>query len=76
MRAPTSRAMVPLIACPATCRPVAIHGNVDPAHFMSADLHGFVIDCEHCGGVHEYDAADVFFDPADAPRFSSLAVTQ
>ena len=75
MSAP-SRAMAPLIACPITNRPIAIHGKVDPAHFMSADLHGFVIDCEHCGGIHEYDAADVFFDPADARRFSSLAVTQ
>ena len=71
MSAP-SRAMVPLIACPITNRPIAIHGHVDPAHFMSADLHGFVIDCEHCGGgFHEYDVTDVFFDPADAPRFSS-----
>jgi hypothetical protein len=71
VRAPTLRAMAALIACPITCRSIAIHGHVDPANFMSADLHGFVIDCEHCGGIHEYDAADVFFDPADAPGFSS-----
>ena len=74
--APTSRAMVPLIACPVTCRSVAIHGQVDPAQFMSADTHGFVVDCQHCGGIHEYDAANVFFDPVDARRFSFLAATQ
>lgn len=65
-----SRWAIPLIACPATGCPIAIHGHVDPATF-GIDLHGFVIDCAFCGaGFHEYDASDVFFDPADAGRFA------
>jgi hypothetical protein len=68
--APIVNCKVPLIACPVSRRPITIHGPVDPIT-LRADEDGFILDCEHCGGIHEYGASDIFFDPADARRFSS-----